>query len=327
MTTRERPAVTLRPFSPDDYDAMVAISNESYPDYAWTVAELRHMDDDWTPDGYFRRRMIADEAGRAVGYCDVANSRGQFVPENFFIDLVVRPDARRRGIGTVLFDDAVAALKRRDARWIRANVKESDTHSVAFAAHVGAVELRRDWESRLDLAAFDPGPFAGAPGRAEAAGVRITTLAEELRADPEAMRKAYALHAEARLDVPSLDPQTRSPFERFEEEVLRSPWALPEAYFIAIRGGRYVGECALAVEGADPSIIHQQLTAVLRDARGKGIAMALKLRAVAYAKERGFREIRTWNASTNRPMLAINEALGFAKQPAWITFGKDLSAG
>jgi len=54
--------------------------------------------------------------------------------------------------------------------------------------------------------------------------------------------------------------------------------------------------------------------------------MALKLRAVAYAKERGFREIRTWNDSINRPMLAINEALGFAKQPAWITFGKDLAA-
>jgi len=327
MTTRQRPPVTPRPFTEDDYDAMVDISNESYPDYAWTVAELRHMDDDWTPEGYFRRRIIADEAVGPVGYCDVSNSRGQFVAENFSIDLVVRPAARRRGIGTALFEDAVIALRPRGARWIRAGVKESDTHSIGFARHVGAVELKRDWESRLDLAAFDPAPFAAAPKRADAAGVRITTLADELRTDPDAVRKAYALHAEARLDVPSLDQPTPSPFERFEEEVLRSPWALPEAYFIAIREGRYVGESALATEGADPTVIHQQLTGVLRDERGKGIAMALKLRAVAYAKERGFREIRTWNASNNRPMLAINEALGFAKQPAWITFGKDLAAG
>jgi GNAT superfamily N-acetyltransferase len=326
MTTQERAAVTLRPFTDDDYDAVVAISNESYPDYAWTVAELRHMDDDWTPEGYFRRRIVADEAGVPVGYCDLANSRGQFVAENFNIDLVVRPAARRRGIGTALFDDAVAALRGRGARWIRAGVKESDAHSFAFAAHVGAVELKRDWESRLDLAAFDPAPFAAAATRAAAAGVRITTLADELRADPNALRKAYALHAEARLDVPSLDAPTPSPYERFEEETLRSPWALPVAYFIAIRDGRYVGECALATEGADPAVIHQQLTAVLRDERGKGIAMALKLRAVAYAKARAFREIRTWNASINRPMLAINEALGFAKEPAWITFGMDLTA-
>ena len=52
--------------------------------------------------------------------------------------------------------------------------------------------------------------------------------------------------------------------------------------------------------------------------------MALKLRTIGYARNAGYREIRTWN-STNRPMLAINEALGFARQPAWITFGKDLS--
>ena len=100
---------------------------------------------------------------------------------------------------------------------------------------------------------------------------------------------------------------------------------VPEAYFIAIRDGRYVGESSLGTEGTDPGVIYQQLTAVRRDERGKGIAMVLKLAAVDYAKTNGFREIRTWNASLNRPMLAINEALGFAKQPAWITFGKDLS--
>jgi GNAT superfamily N-acetyltransferase len=326
MTTAHRPSVTLRPFTEGDYPRLVEISNESYPDYAWTVEEVRHWDREWKPEGYFRRRVIAEEAGVPVGYGDVSHSRGQFVLDNYNLEVVVRPAARRRGIGMALFDDTVAALMPRAPHWVRNGVKESDPHSIAFATKIGATELKRDWESRLDLATFDPVPFASALRRAADAGVRITTLVDELKTDPEAVRKAYAMHEAARVDVPSIDPPTPSPYERFEENVLRSPYALPEAHFIAVRAGRYVGESSMGKEGADPGVIYQHLTAVLRDERGTGIAMALKLRTVEYATSAGFREIRTWNASINRPMLAINEALGFAKQPAWITFGKDLSA-
>jgi len=325
VTTVSRSSVTLRPFTPADYGAFVSLSNEAYPEYQWTVDEVRFWDDDWKPEGFFRRRLFAEQAGVPVGYAEASHARGQFVPANYRVDLVVRPAVRRRGIGTVLFDDLVAALRLRAAHWIRAQIKESDLASVAFAQNIGAEELKRDWESRLDLAAFDPAPFAGAPARAATAGVRITTLSDEMKSDPDAIRKAYALHEVARLDVPNLDAPTPSPYERFEHEVLHAPASVPDAYFIATRDGRYVGESSLGKEGTDPGVIYQQLTAVLRDERGRGIALALKLKTIDYARAHGFREVRTWNDSTNRPMLAINEALGFVKQPAWITYGKDLS--
>lgn len=325
MTTVQRAPVRLRPFEDADYPAYVGIANECYPDYAWTVDEMRYFDADWQPDGYFRRRIIAEENGAPVAYGDAANARGQFVPQNYRLEILVRPAARRRGVGMRLFADAIGVLRDRQARWVRMDGKESDPAPVAFATRVGLAELRRDWESRLDVASFDPSPFASGPRRVADAGIRITTLAEELKTDPDAVRKAYVLHAEARLDVPSLDPQTASPYERFEDEVLRAPYALPEAHFLAIRDGRYVGESTMGKEGTDPGVIYQHLTGVLREERGKGVAMALKLKTIEYAKAAGLREIRTWNASVNRPMLAINEALGFVRQPAWITFGKDLS--
>src|SRR5205085_7566697 len=146
MTTIER-RITMRPFTPGDYAAFVELSNSAYPDYAWTIEEIKHFDQDWKPEGYHRRRIIADEAGVPVGYCEVSHSRGQFVPDNYNIDLVVRPESRRRGIGRALLGDALADLRSRNAHWVRTGVKESEAHSLAFARAIGAIEIKRDWES------------------------------------------------------------------------------------------------------------------------------------------------------------------------------------
>ena len=64
---------------------------------------------------------------------------------------------------------------------------------------------------------------------------------------------------------------------------------------------------------------------MVRDYRRRGIALALKLHGIAHAKEQGYKKIRTMNESTNRPMLNINERLGFEKRPAWISFAADLA--
>jgi GNAT superfamily N-acetyltransferase len=127
------------------------------------------------------------------------------------------------------------------------------------------------------------------------------------------------------MDVPSVDPPTRHTFEEFRRDDIDAPNALVDAFFIAIdRDGRYLGVSNLFRSLDDPKFIWQGLTGVRRDARGKGIAMALKLRTVRYAIDEGIEHIKTWNDVHNRPMLSINEALGFARQPAWISYEKDL---
>ncbi|MGQ9699523.1 MAG: GNAT family N-acetyltransferase [Candidatus Bipolaricaulaceae bacterium] len=75
---------------------------------------------------------------------------------------------------------------------------------------------------------------------------------------------------------------------------------------------------------AEPGHLSHGLTGVRREHGGKGVAMALKLQVIRYAREKGYTRIKTWNATTNLPIVVLNEKLGFVRQPAWIEYQKTL---
>jgi mycothiol synthase len=318
-------ATRVRDFRPADYARYAELVNRSYPDYGWTEKEIRHEDETWEDQRYFRSRLVAENpSGLVVGAADVRHQPGQFDPHSYRMDIVVDPSERRRGVGTMLFDGVIGLLRERGGRLLITNAKESMNESVRFLTKRGFVERQRSWESRLNVREFDFARFAGADDRAEREGVRITTLAAERPGDPEAVPKAYEMHEACRADVPSVDPITKSSFERFVSNNIEGPSTLLDGYFIAVHDGRYVGESHLFQDMTDDGVLYQGLTGVLREYRGRGIAMALKLQTVRYALEHGKREIRTWNDTRNRPMLRINEAMGFVKQPVWIDFAKNI---
>jgi GNAT superfamily N-acetyltransferase len=309
----------LRAFTDGDYPAWVAGSNACYPDYPWSVDEARHQDSNWDHRRFFKTRVVVEEDRRLVGSLDVNHRPGNFHPDRYWFDLWVVPDRRGRGHGSTLHDAGVKLLRERNALAATGGVKESMTEGVAFTTKRGWVEVKRDWESRLTVAAFDFDRFAGTTERVTGQGIRIATYADELARDADAEHRAYELTEDCRRDVPSTDAATSVPLEEWRQHWTEAPSFLADAFFIAIdRDGRWLGMSNLQRSIEDPSFIWQGLTGVRREARGRGIAKALKLRTVRYARDLGVDHIKTWNDQRNRPMLAINEAMGFAKQPAWI---------
>lgn len=317
--------VHLRPFEEWDYPAYVAIGNAVYPEFRNSVAEVRKADAAWDHARYDKRRLVAEDGtGSLVGGGVVNHMPEQFAADRYAMELMVPPAERRRGVGGALYDALLAELRARGAAALRVSVKESMPEGLAFATARGFTEVQRDWESRLDIAAFDPAPFADAAARAAGHGIGMTTLAAERERDPDALRKAYELHLVVNRDVPEVDPVTDVPFEHFLGHEVEGPGALPDGYLLAKAGDRYVAESSLFATEEHPEILYQGLTGVIPEYRGRGIAMALKLLTVAYARAHGRREIRTWNNTRNLPMLRINEAMGFVKQPVWIELRKEL---
>jgi GNAT superfamily N-acetyltransferase len=310
----------VRDFAPADYEAWVAASNRCYPDYPWTVKEMRHYDDAFDTKRFFKLRYVAEVDGRVVGGVESGHRPSRFHPDRYSFDMFVVPEARRRGHGTALYEAAIATLRSRNALAATGGVKESMADGVAFFAKRGWREVKRDWESRLKVAGFDFAKFASADERIAKEGITIATLADEIAKDPNAIRKAYELVDVLRVDVPATDAATPETFEEWNTtHGMKSPTFIADAFFIAIdNDGRYVGMSNLERQLEDPTFVWQGLTGTLREDRGRGIAMALKLRTVKYAQGMGVDHIKTWNDQRNRPMLSINEAMGFEKQPAWI---------
>lgn len=329
MATKEpatQRAVAIRDFQPEDYQAIVEIGNALFPEHRDTVEEERHWDETFDRTRFTFRRFVATAPdGEVVGVGQYMHMPWAFDPRKYSMWVMTRPGWQRRGVGGVLYDRVVRELKAANALNVKGNARESMRESVGFLEHRGFREVMRNWESRLDLTAFDPAAFAD---RTELpAGIEIVSLAEELDRDPGSLERAYELGNVVSPDAPRVDPFTPPGFEMFRSHVLEGPDTFPEAFLLAKDGDAYVGQTDLHRSHAMTDTLFTDFTGVRREYRGRGIAFALKVAVLTMAKGKGYREVRTWNSTLNAPMLGINVALGFVKQPAWVTFEKDLAGG
>jgi GNAT superfamily N-acetyltransferase len=320
--------LALRPFeeSDADYEAVVAIHNASFPEYAEQPADWRHWDGMLVPPCK-AERWIAEHEGRTVGYGHYFQVPWSYQPHKFYLGLEVHPEHRRQGIGGRIYDHLLARLEPSTPQVVRADGREDKVESIAFARKRGFIDEMRVWESRLDLTSFDPSPWASHEAKVLARGVRITTLRQLLDTRGDALKpELYEALMEMGRDVPRPDAYTPVAFEQWQSATFGDQNLMPEAYFLALVGGAIAGVSQLWRHGGDPTVLNTGLTATRRDFRRMGIALALKLRAIAYAQGAGYREVRTGNESNNRAMLSINEALGYVKQPVWITMVKTFPA-
>lgn len=309
----QRRSIRIRPVRPDDYGSLAGIGSAAFPGVPHTAEEMQQ--EDQHPEPLKGGRFVAEIDGHLAGTASYYQSLARFHPQRFWMDLFVHPDFQRRGIGAALYERVLAGIAPFNPILVRTYTREGLTHSLRFFQRRGYVEGKRTWESHLDLAAFDFTPYLGAETRAEPLGIRIRPMTELQQ--PGWEERYLALYNAIQADVPDIDPAAEVTMEQFREGRLQSPRFIAAGHFIALDGDSWIGINSLW-RGSEPDTLATGLTGLLPPYRGKGLSMALKIRGLTWAREQGYTRVTTSNASTNQPMLAVNERLGFVKQPAWI---------
>ncbi len=244
--------------------------------------------------------------------------------------LHVRPDARRRGLGSALYAHALERARAEGRRTLNIGGPRSDA-AAEFADAMSAEHVQTLLRSVQRLDQIDLRRLSRLVERAQAAAPHYSLVRWTARC-PDDLLDAYVSAKAGMLDAPVSDgldfepPRARPDALRGCEELHRRLGV--KEYVICARHtttGELVGTtqvCAVGGVRAD-----QGDTTVLRAHRGHRLGFLLKASMALWFAEQEpeVREIQTWNDPDNEPMLRVNRQLLYRPSELWDDWSKPVS--
>jgi GNAT superfamily N-acetyltransferase len=269
-----------------------------------------------------------DEAGTWAAYC-VLEFPERENRHTAYIDLLVAPACRRRGIGTALLRHAVMRATERGRSQLNCDTREGsagDAFAVAAGAARGVTEVRRI----LDLADVPDGMLDTLRAQAEAASAGYTVVTWLGRC-PEEYLAGVASVVNAMNDAPhnpDEEPELHDA-ERIRVGEVLDDISKTRGYTVVATSdqtGEVAGITRIIVDPLRPDWGFQQLTAVVRAHRGHRLGLLVKVAMMDWlAKaEPAIEHIVTGNASVNSHMIGINADLGYRPGSRWASFQLDV---
>jgi ribosomal protein S18 acetylase RimI-like enzyme len=234
----------------------------------------------------------------------------RFPPErDASLDVGVVPEARRRGVGSALYDTLLEHA--RSQRWESLLASAVDDEGRAWLERREFEVVDRQERVVLELAGARD-TVAQAPG-----DVAITDFAARPDLAPEIVR----LVAEGMEDVPGDLAREEPPNLETWLQWQEAPSRRPEFVVIGLDGGDVVGWAQLNVY---PRVGYHAFTVVARAHRGRGIARTLKTELIRRARARGLERLITNSNVDNVPMRTLNAELGYRPAPARLYLRRSL---
>src|SRR5579863_4165570 len=230
--------------------------------------------------------------------------------------LSVHPARRRQGIGRALLKHAAARAAGHGRSTLNGGTRlgsDGEPFARSAGAEQGLIDVQR--VMHLQATGLDRLARLRADAELHAAGYSLMTWTGAV---PEDFLDQAAVLFASLNDAPH-DPQEMPAVwdaQRVRERVngLRAEYGLRTHAVAAVSAdGEPAAITEVAVDPADPGWGHQMLTGVTGKHRGHRLGLLVKVAMAQWLKEAEpqVERVHTWNAQSNRYMIAVNEALGY----------------
>jgi N-acetylglutamate synthase-like GNAT family acetyltransferase len=278
----------------EELERWVAARNEVVPDDTDTV-ELKAL---LRASQAGRLDLIAYEGGEVVGTGLLAGDEGTLSATHPYVEVMVPPRHRGRGVGTALLKTFSAHLRDLGRQGLQVEARSDDPYSLEYLQRRGFVEVDRWTQLVLDLATHDPEPPAFTHG------VELAWLSER----PDLLEDLFSLA------VGTMRDQTGS-LHAWQVYELGDPRIRLDLTALAVDGGNVVGYTTFMQFLEERTGCHRVL--IIRPGE-RAVGAALIRAQIASAKEAGFESLFAWA----RPWQhhALYESLGYEARTASIDF-------
>jgi GNAT superfamily N-acetyltransferase len=250
--------------------------------------------------------LVAEDRGRLIGCAEAFLVCDSSVEGGSRAWVGVREEARNRGVGSRLFEEAEAHLSNAGAERLTALLTDERPEGERFLRKRGFAEGRKERVSAVDPATAETSEFDELRVRAADEGYRLVSLAEVLDKPYE----LYECFAEAGADAPADEPWDRARYDEWRRQSLDQPNLTSEGSFVVVHEGKPVSLSWLEID-PETRRAANAFTGTRRAHRRRGLGRLVKSATIRWAHRQGIREIVTSNDSTNAPMLALNDDLGY----------------
>ncbi len=260
---------------------------------------------------------VPDEANGAVAAWYQAELPDLENQDRVSVAVEVHPERRRRGLGTALLRHAAKRAAAGGRAVLTSEVQEESPGEM-FVRRAGGMLGQAEVRRVLDLATIPAGAIARLRETAAQAAAGYSLLHWEGLNPEERLEQVASLHNalnDAPMD-PGVEPAAWTAErvrERMNTRIARAPSRRYSLAAVHDASGEMAALTVVSVHHGIPDWGHQLITAVARPHRGHRLGMLVKTSMMDWltAAEPAVQRIVTWNAGSNRHMIAINEEMGY----------------